>query len=334
MGGGFDSEDLVLHVGPPRTGTTTLQLDVFRGHDEIDLIGKPFDAPLKHGASAGSCEAMAALSDMLWREDGIAFCFDRARALLTAAADRPRRSGARVRVLSEEGFGHNGAVDAHVIAKRLRRLFGRCRVLVTVREPVSAAVSYYRWAYTRGFAEGSLDSWVRARLRRSSYFGRGQDFPLANARYGALVELYQRLFGVERVMVLPLEMLRSDRAAYAGALSGFLGVDGDQIAALLDHPAKNASVGRLEAGYQRLVKRWQYARARRSGQIFTGRPPSHLVSGGVHGPVLGLIRAIDGPQRGLGEAARGALERYYAPDQALLLRALARGGPSPEIRES
>lgn len=309
-----DTDRLVIHVGPPRTGTTSLQFGAFARHPEIETLGKPFNV---EGAPDEACEAMASLCESLWKEDGVAFDFERARALLVRAMDRPARR-ATVRVLSEEGFGHGGAVDRMVIARRLRRLFGRCRVLVTVRDPVDAAASYHGWAYARGFVGEGIDAWVRSCTRANHYDGRARDFPLSNAKFGELVACYARLFGDERVLVLGLEMLRNDPGAYAGRLAGFIGVDAEQMRGVIAGEPRNTRIGRLDAAYQRLVKRVEYAGARWSGRLYEGRPPSRLVTDGVHGLVRGVIHRFDRPLPMMSDETRARLEEYYAADQALL----------------
>jgi len=310
-----DPDRLVIHVGPPRTGTTSLQLGAFARHPAIQTLGKPFDVP---GVDHEVCQAMADLCDGLWKLDGLAFDWNEARRLRDRALDRPWPEAATVRVLSEEGLGHGGAVDRLVVARRVRRLFGRCRVLVTVRDPVDAVASYHGWAHARGFVDQDVDDWVTDCARHRHYDGRPRDFPLTNARFGRLALEYARLFGHDRILVLPLEVLRRDAVAYAERLGRFLDVDPGPLAAHVTLPARNPRVGRLESRYQRLIKRAQARRAR--GRATGWRPPSALAAGGAHEFVRRLIGLVDRPPRPMSEATRRWLEHYYASDRAILRR--------------
>ena len=306
----FSPDQLVVHIGPPRTGTTSLQFNVFAKHPEVRSLGKPFNA----SPSASANEAMAAFCGMLWKHDGVAFDFDEARTLWRRGCHRPIAAGTRVAVLSEEGLGHGGACDSALIAMRLRRLLGRCRVIITLRDPVDAALSYYRWAYARGFAHGRVDSWLAEQWRHSDYHGRADDFVLRNYRFAELTAWYRRLFGDERVLTLPLGWLQDRPGDYAGALAGFLGVARGPIEAGLSRPRQNESIGRYAAAWQRVIKRRQYARARRDGRLFDGVPPSRLALEGWAGRFHRLIEAIDRPLPDPSPGARQRLERYYERD--------------------
>ncbi len=88
------------------------------------------------------------------------------------------------------------------------------RIIVTVRQPSRRAVSHFRFL-RRGGEVGDLPL--------DDYLAGGDEHQLvARSDYRPIIERYRRVFGADRVLILPLELLATDPQAYADRLCRFL----------------------------------------------------------------------------------------------------------------
>lgn len=210
---------VVLLVGPPCTGAEWLGGEVLTGHREIEVVGREItDREDRSPASA----AAARLGEYISTTDGVGFEFDHARALL---GEMLAEIGNGAVVLCEPGFGHGGYVDRMLIARRLRRVFGRCRAVITVTDPIEAVAAFYEKVRALGGVRQSFDAWVRGCIRYRHYDGRARDYPLTNAKFGELAEVYGRLFGRDGVHVVSVRALCEGTTGSLDGLARFLGVE-------------------------------------------------------------------------------------------------------------
>ncbi len=90
------------------------------------------------------------------------------------------------------------------------------RIVVTVRRPSSRAVSHYRFLKRSGMiGEQPLGDYLAAG---------DPEHVVARSDYRPIIARYQRAFGADRVLVLPLELLAADPQAYADRLCAFLDI--------------------------------------------------------------------------------------------------------------
>ena len=146
--------------------------------------------------------------------------FDRREALDWAQEQVLASEG--ITVFSEErlaGHPNSGGYDAVTIANRLKSVFDEARILVTVRTQPKIIGSIY-CEYVKGggflpierFVDGRLD--IRLPLFDHRFF-----------EYHRLIEKYIELFGDTRILVLPLEMLATQKKKYLGLIGNFLNLD-------------------------------------------------------------------------------------------------------------
>lgn len=158
--------------------------------------------------------------------DGAVFCFDRARALL---ADRPPAPA-----LWHPWIGDPVRQDPVIVARRLRRVCGRARVVILTADPIDAVA---RVAARSG--ERVTERWVRTALRHDDYWGRAPDWVLRGARFGSLVCAYSELFGWDRVASIDIDDAGAGAAQSLAA--AWLGCDTDRIAVGLADAARRDS---------------------------------------------------------------------------------------------
>ena len=243
---------LYLHVGLPKTATSTLQQIYFAQHPDIDYFalarkGGPFP---KHSPFDDFVRWVRSSPDLERARE-------RHRAYLRWEIDRTRE-GRLCRLISEERFtGHFGA-GLEAKASLAQDLFPEARILLTIRHPVSYLVSNYlqHLKYQR---EGqpplpTFDAWVEQTLTQA-------DHPLSYAqtlRFHDLVRAYERQFGPDRVLVLVYEQFREKPEQFLARLADWLGVAEAPFLRLHRdrHTVRNPAPTRPEFVFWYLRQRW------------------------------------------------------------------------------
>lgn len=238
---------LVVHVGYPKTATTMFQQNVFPMCPEIEYLGKfvpshryrdertyyQIDALLRHGTLYPP--NLKPLRDYVEQVRG-----------------ETRR---RVVLISSESFIHPAVIDIGEVAKRIKDAFGECRILITIREQISAILSFY-WTHGR-YGEYlslgprdtskklsfplSFSEWVN--LQMDGEIAEGRNY-VSTLRYGDVIACYDGIFGRDNVQVLLFEMLLYSPDVYCEELSKFLGIQ--SCASLMKKSQENRSTGRLD----------------------------------------------------------------------------------------
>lgn len=311
----MNKQRLLVHIGVPKSATTSLQFGAFPVHPDIRYLGKPFyDETFGYEGSLATAE----LIDSLWKQDELQFDSDLARQRFECGV-RPRLCGDRLAVLSEEGLSQASATDRSLIARRLAALCKNadCSILVTVREQKRALFSGHQWIYTRRLSSLGFSEWIEWCGSYSSYYGCYNDFPLRQYRYARLVETYVELFGRDRVLVLPKELLAQTPDEFFARLEDFAGIRRFWgTASCPPMTVENSSPGRLGIRYQRLVKGVRHLGARLRGSSLA--PSEALEEAGVHGRVMRMLAHIDGPMRPMSPETAAWLDEYYREDNARL----------------
>ncbi len=184
----------VLHVGFNKTGTTTLQGEVFPRLPDTAVLG-----PLNEGFDRFHVLAR----ELCWADDGT-YSDTSLRAMFDET-----RAGFRRLVVSLEDFSfwHHGGRTP----RRLQALLPDARVLICVRDQRTLLYSKY-------------GGW----LRKGGPFGFARYLTKLDPgwlAFDVVVESYQQVFGVERVKVLPYELLVSDPSRYLNELNAFVAPD-------------------------------------------------------------------------------------------------------------
>lgn len=110
-------------------------------------------------------------------------------------------------VSSERLAGHwiSGGYDSRTIADRIRLVWPGARILIVFREQKAMIDSVYRQYVKKGGGR-RFDQLLEP---KGHGHGRRPGFSLRFFKYDQLVGYYRDLFGADRVLALPLEMLRA-----------------------------------------------------------------------------------------------------------------------------
>jgi len=222
------SENVYIHIGPGHTGTTSLQESLFAEHSEINFFGKPYVN-----------DRIKAFASSIHYSDGIDF--DEAFAASVADQDiLPNLDPDKSNVISTEGFSSVAPTiyglqmaDRSLIGQRLKKYFDdHGRIIISIHNQFSALQSQYVNLSLALLKKRILPP----NFERLLLDGHPQEYTFYFSHYDylPLITFYERLFGKDNVIVLPLESLAENTTNYAHRLCDFLNIeDIDQAVSLL-----------------------------------------------------------------------------------------------------
>lgn len=200
----------VLHIGRSKCASTYLQRTALPSHPEIDLFFAEHKAIFHQYWDYNFAVEPADFLQQLGRQP-----------------HWERKPGARVRVFSHETLTGNMATGrgARLIADLTVRAFGNnIRAFIIVREPYAYISSVWN-QYVQEGGPLSLKDYLGASYSPTWNRDLGCSRLWQTAMNSHLVEYWQQLLGSEQLLVLCMEDLKQDSAAFWKRLYGFLGVD-------------------------------------------------------------------------------------------------------------
>lgn len=214
-------KQLFLHVGYPKTGSTTLQKGLFSHHPEIAYLGRPFDD-----------ELLDLEKTILAAPDGE--FTQRLPHLIELVQARVSAAGSSKVLLSHEGFlrsTRHGGHDVLRTAERIKRVFAgpeqdgaRVKVLVCLRRQQDLFLSHFV-QFVRGDQE-VLDAEFQKLLSEP------RDGFASSLYFDKVLGCFQDLFG-DALEVLLFERLIEEPEAHTRSVCDWLGVDAELGSELL-----------------------------------------------------------------------------------------------------
>jgi hypothetical protein len=207
----------VIHIGFPKTATTTLQNHLFAKHPGILYLGKPYpDDDLK-----GMISRLVLQESTVYHAENLKHYINKHLA-------RERETGKKVILISDETFVSAAKVrDKGVVAHRLKDLFPGAKILVTIRNQMDAVKSGYIGG---GRLLGNVPKKYKNKIinfkdwleiSEKMYHG---DF-VRNIIYFDTIDYYARLFGKENICILLFEDFVKNTPEFIGKLCLFLNID-------------------------------------------------------------------------------------------------------------
>ena len=230
---------LFLHVGYPKTATTTLQKKLFARHPGICYLGKPLTGDLldieQHILRLDSVQFERALPDLQEK-------------FAALAQDCPAQQNM---LLSHEGFLRAARYEGHDIgrtAERLKQVFSdpvadefEAHVLITIRKQVDIIPSYFFDSVSR--SPDRFHHFIDSSLENPQY----GYFP--SLFYDQVIGYYAALFGRERIRALPFEAFITRRENFLHILAGYLEIDAGTCLELVGGKSHNVKL-RAGEGYR------------------------------------------------------------------------------------
>ncbi|MDP6526316.1 MAG: sulfotransferase [Kiritimatiellia bacterium] len=236
---------IIIHIGLPKTATTTLQKHLFARHSEIDCIGQP---------TSIISEKNLHMLHVITRQDSLSFDDGFDRFLENTVNPILRACKRRATVLSEESFSTGASFPRSVprreIASRLLRLFPEARILMVIRNQVDLLCSWYRQSLRHVDAPTqSLEEWFDSQWQEKLY---GSVLPLLN--YDLLRQLYEDTFGPDRVKIMLFESFTQHQEQFIDELSCFSRINAQESYTLLNRRTENVTVTEQEIALRRAAK--------------------------------------------------------------------------------
>ncbi|MFF5185168.1 hypothetical protein ACFY30_15515 [Streptomyces sp. NPDC000345] len=183
----------LLHIGPHKTGTTSIQGALFDAKDRMPAYGVEFPATSRHPMQAvlAACSRGGMIGDTTPTERHWEQFLEQVRA-----------TGAKTSVISSEFFAD--APDGATVERVVGQLGGdRVHVLVTLRPLARIMPSQWQQYVQNGLRMGYED-WLEHMLRKAPYEKPNPSF-WRRHRHDRLIERWVRVVGADRVTVVVVD---------------------------------------------------------------------------------------------------------------------------------
>ena len=222
---------LNLHIGMPKTGTTTLQANLFPKHSELDYLGAYIGPRTEHYQTCRDVEVFEFMNELLWknfRNPNISRCKELYAKFAVNAS-----SAGRVLLWSWESLMENTHDVQRIRAENIRNVVGETNITVCLRHPLSLVESLYVQLLKRdnigGYAKfgrkhrfQSVEEWIEE--------GWDQDGhpPTAQLEYAESLKVFADVFGQESITVLLFEQLVENQDQYIRNFCNAIGIDPEE----------------------------------------------------------------------------------------------------------
>jgi hypothetical protein len=207
----------LIHIGLPKTASTTLQDRLFSKQDRFAYLGRFQNGYLN--------QTTKELLERLTFEDSLEYDQSIMNALLQRARSEMRISSRPI-LVSAESLSVEGRADRRLIAERLHELFAPAKILIVLRSQPAMLQSMYL-NDLRGSGQGilSFEAWLERVYGGIRY----TETHRVGLNYEPLVRTYEGLFGRENVTVLPFEFIKDEDAIFFDRLSELLQMEREEV---------------------------------------------------------------------------------------------------------
>lgn len=239
-----------IHIGLPKTATSSLQLGLFNRHSGIQYLGKPLSFPIKKLVGA-----ISHLDEIEYEESECSQLFDQ--------YVKPLYDHGKTVVLSVEGFSAEDRNDRAAIARRLRRIFrDKTKIIICIREQLDIIESAYlselrsypfrlNYCSFTEYVESIYSRYVRFRNVGEPGHRAVQHFEIGNRlsrwMYYELAETYVNNFGEDNVTIVLYEEFKNDMINFTRRLCRHLCIDEEEGVQLMKEcPPINVRFSNME----------------------------------------------------------------------------------------
>lgn len=213
-----------LHIGMPKTGTTTLQQDLFSNHSELLFLHHRHQ---QKNTRAEVCEFMNELILDNRKSPDISRC----RQLHTQWVDQAEEENKQL-LWSWESFMLHRHNTQKIRAENVRRLTDNVRLIVCLRHPVSLMQSVYLQILKRDNLRGlpkvgkkhkfeSIEKWVTHGISRNCP-------PGSHLKYAETLQVFANVFGKDSIKIVLFEKLVENQDDYIRILCEIIGIDPEE----------------------------------------------------------------------------------------------------------
>lgn len=207
-----------VHIGFPKCGSTTLQIDFFYRHPQILFLGIGCGNPLKY---IDENISTALELDLRYKKDLI-YDSEKIKGYFEKYFNKVKTNSSISCIgLSSENlsFTFTNDIDVTQKAKRIYRIFGReTKIIIIIRNQFELIKSLYSEFIMSGYYKSFED------FLEFSYAFHDRNY-LCDLLYLNIYEYYEKLFGKENIGVFIFEKLIIDHLEFAKKICKFLGID-------------------------------------------------------------------------------------------------------------
>lgn len=229
----------VIHIGYPKTGTTTLQKALFARHSQIASLGEPCE----HEQALQAARAAWASCDGNPRKHRALRQGEAQELWRKALGDCPPGS---VPVFSKETLTlpdfYEGPDDDRM-PRALRAVVGDARIMIVIRQQIRMIESLFLFQ-AKGPKYQEPAKWIEEQADK-----------LALLDFHTLINSYVEVFGKVNVGVFLFEHLQKEPMEFARTIARFVGVDEAQAADLITGERHNVRVSARYLMYSKLRKK-------------------------------------------------------------------------------
>ena len=231
----------VIHAGLPKTASTLLQDRLFAEHPDVEFLGTFHHRTKRAFGKCRDAEVQALLDELVFKR-AKAPDLELAHQLFRDAV-APSLEAGKVPVWSWESLALSGPEIRRARAQNLRAVFGECKVVLMLRNPITLIESVYFQHLKRENVGGkyrrfrrpwfhTIDAWLER-----SWVDEGA--PDAHLDYASTVEMFVEVFGRRNVAVYLFEDLVADSDAFLERLCDFTGIEFGAARALTQKARSN-----------------------------------------------------------------------------------------------
>ena len=293
-------ERLFLHVGYPKTGTSSLQSALFADHSQICDLRTQFPGIQKL--------RRAVCSDPMLDTRSIR------RKVGSWVSSRPEHVG----VYSEESFTNNyeimgdDSITRKVIAKRLHDIFANSHVstevVVVIRRQQDILISAFTfWYYTyQKMGYSDLNEMIRMSTQKSKSKAH---LVLSWFKYFETINEYRKRFGYDNVHVLMYESMDKEMKEFIRCISDILGINAKQSINLMNN-SPDRNVTKTTEGYRVPSKMYHWVSVLKSRYLPNARSFRNFAVGRW---LIDWLRG-DGSEVSLSQESCHRLQNLYGED--------------------
>lgn len=250
----MDSLDrrLILHVGLPKTATTTLQRALFACHPQIFYLGKIVEANQTEKKCLNE-ETYQVLRNVLWDID-VSLDVRHASGLFQNRI-LPSVAQGQSLVGSWEELAYVSTSRHLERLHRIKAVFGGCRIMYTLRNPLFQIPSLYIQNLRASFIKQE-NLWLtpRASVDIEEWYAswkrcRGEFAPLFN--YSECIRASIELLGRENVGVFLFEDLLENPTRYYHSICEFVGIDSEIGTSLVERQHHHGRISQAQVDFVR-----------------------------------------------------------------------------------
>lgn len=232
---------IFIHIGYPKSASTTLQKSLFKRHSQINDLSKN-SWQNKNKDFELFYYNLAFLNTIAYKSSRNLDLYEqKIKAYLNSQ---------KAQMFSFEVFSTSWHRDVYIKAKRLKELFPNAKIIVIVRNQYSFLTSLYNYYIRRSLFKNapylpfhpgytgkrllSFEDWLDANFK---YREKGV---IDDLKYYETIKLYQGIFGKNNIKIFLFEELVENLDCFVNKISDFLGINSEEAKKCLEGEKKNS----------------------------------------------------------------------------------------------